>query len=52
MKEFVYYLLTNGYEVFGILLFFLHYVIIGLGLLGISWVAVKIWEKINDILFN
>ena len=51
MKEFVYNLLTNGHEVLGILLFLLYYFIIGLVMLGVSWVMVKAWEKISDFLF-
>ena len=51
MKEFVYNLLTNGHEVLGILLFLLYYFIIGLIMLGVSWVMVKAWEKISDFLF-
>ena len=51
MKEFVYNLLTNGHEVLGILLFLLYYIIIGLIMLGVSWVMVKAWEKISNFLF-
>ena len=51
MKEVVYNLLTNGYEVLGILLFLLHYIIISLIMFGISWVVVKAWEKISNFLF-
>ena len=51
MKELVYNLLTNGHELLGILLFLLHYIIIGLVMLGVSWVMVKVWEKISNFLF-